>query len=135
MVVHPAQPWLNWVTKCDITEMRICEIMGFVVILYETKMKNASVPKISVFAPIDSEPRKNNRFPFLDILGFLKNTHKNSKFGRVRQVSTRELMVGNSLVGTWLTLTNLGFLCVFFKYPKISNIGNLLFFPVEILQS
>ena len=36
--------------------MRICEIMGFVVILYETKMKNASVPKISVFAPIiDSE--------------------------------------------------------------------------------
>ena len=35
--------------------MRICEVMGFVVILYETKMKNASVPKISVFAPIDSE--------------------------------------------------------------------------------
>ena len=35
--------------------MRICEIMGFVIILYETKMKNASVPKISVFAPIDGE--------------------------------------------------------------------------------
>ena len=35
--------------------MRICEIMGFVVILYETKMKNASVPKISEFAPIDGE--------------------------------------------------------------------------------
>ena len=31
--------------------------------------------------------RKNNRFPFLDILGYLKNTHKNPKFGRVRQVS------------------------------------------------
>ena len=30
---------------------------------------------------------KNNRFPFLDILGYLKNTHKNPKFGRVRQVS------------------------------------------------
>ena len=29
---------------------------------------------------------KNNRFPFLD-----KNTHKNPKFGRVRQVPTREL--------------------------------------------
>ena len=29
--------------------------MGFVVILYETKMKNVSVPKISVFAPIDGE--------------------------------------------------------------------------------
>ena len=34
---------------------------------------------------------KNNRFPFLDILGYLKNTHKNPKFGRVRHVPTREL--------------------------------------------
>ena len=34
---------------------------------------------------------KNNRFPFLDILGYLKNTLKNSKFGRVRQGPTREL--------------------------------------------
>ena len=34
---------------------------------------------------------KNNRFPFLDILGYFKNTHKNPKFGSVRQVPTREL--------------------------------------------
>ena len=34
---------------------------------------------------------KNNGFPFLDILGYLKNTHKNLKFGRVRQVLIREL--------------------------------------------
>ena len=34
--------------------------------------------------------RKNNGFPFLDILGYLKNTHKNPKFGKVRQVPTRE---------------------------------------------
>ena len=34
---------------------------------------------------------KKNRFPFLDILGYLKNTHKNPKFGRVRQVPIREL--------------------------------------------
>ena len=34
---------------------------------------------------------KNNGFPFLDILEYLKNTHKNPKFGRVRQVSIREL--------------------------------------------
>ena len=33
---------------------------------------------------------KNNVFPFLDILGYLKNTHKNPKFGKVRQVPTRE---------------------------------------------
>ena len=35
--------------------------------------------------------KKNNRFPFLDILGCLKKTHKNPKFGRVRQVPIREL--------------------------------------------
>ena len=34
---------------------------------------------------------KNNGFPFLDILGYLMNTHKNPKFGRVRQVPIREL--------------------------------------------
>ena len=34
---------------------------------------------------------KNDGFPFLDILGYLKNTHKNPKFGRVRQVPIREL--------------------------------------------
>ena len=33
---------------------------------------------------------KNNGFPFLDIFGYLKNTHKNPKFGIVRQVPTRE---------------------------------------------
>ena len=33
---------------------------------------------------------KNNGFPFLDILGYLKNTHKNPKFGKVRQVPTME---------------------------------------------
>ena len=33
---------------------------------------------------------KNNGFPFLVILGYLKNTHKNPKFGKVRQVPTRE---------------------------------------------
>ena len=33
---------------------------------------------------------KNNEFPFLDILGYLKNTHKNPKFGKARQVPTRE---------------------------------------------
>ena len=32
---------------------------------------------------------KNNRFPFLDILGYLKNTHKNPKFGKVKQVPTK----------------------------------------------
>ena len=74
---------------------------------------------------------KNNGFPFLDILGYLKNTHKNPKFGKVRQVPTREFQP-SSLIGTCLTLPNLGFLWAFFKFPKISKNGNPLFFPVPI---
>ena len=34
---------------------------------------------------------KNNGFPFFGILGYIKNTQKNPKFGRVRQVPIREL--------------------------------------------
>ena len=39
----------------------------------------------------DNSTGKNNGFPFLNILGYLKNTHKNPKFGRVRQVPIWEL--------------------------------------------
>ena len=35
---------------------------------------------------------KNNGFPFLDILGYLKNTHKSPKFGRVRQVLKTDIL-------------------------------------------
>ena len=70
---------------------------------------------------------KNNGFPFLDIFGYLKNTHKNPKFGKVRQVPIREFP---TKFPDCLTLPNLGFLWVFFKYPKISKNGNPLFFPV-----
>ena len=70
---------------------------------------------------------------FLDILGYLNNAHKNPKFGRVRQVPIwHGNLVGNSLVGTCLTLPNLEFLWVFFKYPNISKNGNPLFFPVRL---
>ena len=37
----------------------------------------------------------------------------------------------SSQIGTCLTLPNLGFLWVFFKYSKISKNGNRLFFPVH----
>ena len=33
---------------------------------------------------------KNNGFPVLYIFGYFKNTHKNPKFGKVRQVPTTE---------------------------------------------
>ena len=39
----------------------------------------------------------------------------------------------SSLIGTCLTLPNLGFLWEFFKYPKISKNGNPLFFPVMVI--
>ena len=72
---------------------------------------------------------KNNRFPFLDILGYLKNTHKNPKFGKVRQVPIREL--GWEFPGWDLShFAKFGIFMVFFKYPKISKNGNPLFFPV-----
>ena len=71
---------------------------------------------------------KNNGFPFLDILGYLKNTHKNPKFGKVRQVQTGEFptkfpdwdLSHSSKFGI--------FMGIFFKYPKISKNGNQLFF-------
>ena len=58
----------------------------------------------------------------MDIFGHLKNIHKNPKFGKVRQVTTREFPT-KFLIGTCPTLPNLGFL-------KISKNGNPLFFPV-----
>ena len=75
---------------------------------------------------------ENNRFPFLDILGYLKNTHKNPNFGR--ETSPNQ--------GTWLGIPRLGLvlLCQIWdfhgyslntlKYPKF---WNLLFFPVNRL--
>ena len=77
---------------------------------------------------------KNNGFPFLDILGYLKNTHKNPKFGKATDKSQPGNFQPSSLIGTCLTLQNLGFLWVFFKYSKISKNGNLLFFPVVLIS-
>ena len=37
-----------------------------------------------------SQEKITDNFPILDILGYLKNTHKNPKFGRVRQIPIRE---------------------------------------------
>ena len=41
-------------------------------------------------ATFSTDTGKNNRFPFLDIFGYFKNTYKNPKFGKVRHVPTRE---------------------------------------------
>ena len=60
------------------------------------------------------------------ILGYLKNNNKNHKFNTTREFPTKF----TDWIGTSLALPNLGFLWVFFKYPKISKNGNPLFFPV-----
>ena len=56
--------------------------------MFPTKMKPC---KCSANDRKKASTGKNNRFPFLNIFGYLKNTHKNPKFGRVRQVPIREL--------------------------------------------
>jgi len=45
---------------------------------------------IRIYEDLQANTGKNNGFPFLDILEYLKNTNKNPKFGKVRQVPTRE---------------------------------------------
>ena len=64
---------------------------------FQDHITNTLNSEMACACMMDTSPRhyvwttgKNNRFPFLDILGSLKNTHKNPKFGKVRQVPTRE---------------------------------------------
>ena len=49
-------------------------------------------PDISSLSDVGcyADTGKNNGFPFLDILGYLKDTHKNPKFAKVRQIPVRE---------------------------------------------
>ena len=56
------------------------------------------IPLIQFF-PFTGITGKNNRFPFLDILGYLKNTHKNPKFVK-SETSPNQ--------GTWLGIPWLG---------------------------
>ena len=65
---------------------------------------------------------KNNGFPFLDILGYLKNTHKNPKFGKVRQVPTK---FPDLLFQIW---DFCGYSLNTLKYPKM-GIGYFCLWP------
>ena len=47
-------------------------------------------PQMGYIFPITNYTGKNNGFSVLDILGYLKNTHENPKFGGVRQIPIRE---------------------------------------------
>ena len=74
---------------------------------------------------------KNNGFPFLDILGYLRIPIKIPNLAKWDKSQPGNSQP-SSLVGTCLTLPNLEFLWVFFKYPKLSKNGDLLFFPVSV---
>ena len=56
----------------------------------ETSATGSPRPSLSPRARRVSQEKMTDS-PFLDILGYLKNTHKNPKFGRVRQVPIWEL--------------------------------------------
>ena len=67
------------------------------------------------------------------MLAYLKSTHKNHKFGKVRQVPTRELP---TKFPPWLGLVSLfqiwdfcGYSLNTLKYPKM---GIFLLFPVQV---
>ena len=99
----------------------------FILYLVEKYYFSGKMPQCDPFFQITG---KNNGFPILDILGYLKNTHKNPKFGRVRQIPIWEL--GWEFPDWDLShFTKFGILWVFFKYPKISKNGNPLFFSCE----
>ena len=66
--------------------------------------------------------RKKQQIPIFGYFRVFKEYPQKSQSGN---------LVGNSLVGTCLTLLNLGFLWIFFKQPKISKNGNPLSFPVR----
>ena len=68
---------------------------------------------------------KNNWFSFLDILGYLKNTHKNPKFGKSQPGNSQP----SFLIGTCLTLLNLGFYGYSLNTLKYPKMGICYFFP------
>ena len=43
---------IDRVVKCDVTKIKICELMGFFKIIREMKIKNVSLPKISILVQI-----------------------------------------------------------------------------------
>ena len=85
------------VLSCDLTKQRqklFCVLLGSAVVVclffFCNNLSSVMICTITLETVTFQFTGKNNRFPLLDILGYLKNTHKNPKFGKVRQVPTRE---------------------------------------------
>ena len=85
-----------------------------------------SLPKIDVCGPpvIRAAPitGKNNRFPILDILVYLKNTHKNPKFGK-SEMSPKQGIPNQvpslGLVSLFQIWDFCGYSLITLKYPKM----------------
>ena len=87
LTLEEKNSFIHFISPTDVRSTRVmCFAWGFPFQLGRAGMKRNT--------------GKNNGFPYLD---------KNRKFGNVRQVPTREFPT-NSLIGTCLTLPNLGFL-------------------------
>ena len=84
------------VLSCDLTKQRqklFCVLLGSAVVVcffFCNNLSSVMICTITLETVTFQFTGKNNRFPLLDILGYLKNTCKNPKFGKVRQVPTRE---------------------------------------------
>ena len=70
---------------------------------------------------------KNNGFPFLDVFGYLKNTHKNPKFDKVRQVPSPNREIPNQvsrlgLISLFQIRDFCGYSLNTQKYPKMESV-------------
>ena len=72
---------------------------------------------------------KNNRFPFLDIL----ECPQKSQIWKSETSPNQGTWLGIPWLGL-VSFAKFGIFMVSFKYPKISNNGNLLFFPVKVFD-
>ena len=111
-----------------IRKKQIWSLVDMVVQQYQILPECGKVPLNNSFVRYVSQEKITDSQYWI-FLGQLKKSHKNPKFGKVRQVPTREFP---TKFPDWdLSYSSkFGIFVVFFKYPKISKNGNLLFFPV-----
>ena len=111
-----------------IRKKQIWSLVDMVVQQYQIFPECGKVPLNNSFVRYVSQEKITDSQYWI-FLGQLKKSHKNPKFGKVRQVPTREFP---TKFPDWdLSYSSkFGIFVVFFKYPKISKNGNLLFFPV-----
>ena len=107
--------------------------------IYVPKRESRSCfDKVACSLSCTSIAGKNNRFPFLDILGYLKNTHNNPKFGKVRQVPTTKLCTKAGEQETRQKSVSLppkaGELTSLVKCDEFENLSHLIYFSQILIM-